>query len=116
MNGSIIAVHGLNGHREKTWTHKDGIFWPKDLLPCKIPNARIMIWGYDANTHSSDRVSAQYLYDHAKVLASDLSLQRRLTNSEKRPILFVAHSLGGIIVKSVRLQTWHLFFATNLPF
>lgn len=30
-----------------TWT-KDGVLWPKKLLPKKIPSARILTYGYDA--------------------------------------------------------------------
>ncbi len=65
---SIVAVHGLNGHREKTWTASNGLLWLRDLLPTKIPNARIMTWGYDANTHSTFPTSVQYINDHATTL------------------------------------------------
>jgi predicted alpha/beta-fold hydrolase len=102
QNGcSIVAVHGLNGHRENTWTSEGGKLWLRDFLPSKISNVRIYSWGYDANTHSGDRVNTQYIYDIAKTLVSDLSLARQLTNTEQRPIIFVAHSLGGLVVKSV---------------
>lgn len=73
----------------------------RDFLPSKIPHARIYSWGYDANTHSRDRVNTQYIYDIAKTLVSDLTIERQVTKTEKRPILFVAHSLGGLVVKSV---------------
>jgi hypothetical protein len=76
---SIVAVHGLNGHRDKTWTAANGVHWLRDLLPTDLPHARIFCWGYDANTHG-DRVSCQYLYDHARSLVADLCLERRLTN------------------------------------
>ncbi|PZC88543.1 hypothetical protein A1F95_10868, partial [Pyrenophora tritici-repentis] len=56
---------------------------------------------YDANTHSGSQVSCQYLFDHARTLVSDLCLERQITETSKRPIIFVAHSLGGIVVKSV---------------
>ncbi len=75
---SIVAVHGLNGHREKTWT-ANNVNWLRDFLPPDIPNARIFSWGYNANTHSTSTISAPYLYDHAKTLVSDLCLKRRLT-------------------------------------
>ncbi|KAF2183413.1 hypothetical protein K469DRAFT_728118 [Zopfia rhizophila CBS 207.26] len=78
---SIIAVHGLNGHRDKTWTASNGVNWLRDLLPQALPNARIITWGYDANTHSGARVSCQYLYDHARSLVADLCLERQLTEA-----------------------------------
>ena len=75
---SVVAVHGLNGHRENTWT-VDGINWLRDFLPLEIQNARILSWGYDANTHSRSQISFEYLYNHAKNLVADLCLERRLT-------------------------------------
>ncbi|KAH8674829.1 hypothetical protein BGZ60DRAFT_344969, partial [Tricladium varicosporioides] len=99
----IVAIHGLNGHREETWTAGNKVNWLRDanMLPNIIPNARIMSWGYDANTHSTKELSAMYLYDHAQKLVSDLSLHRRSDKTNTRPIVFVAHSLGGIVLKSV---------------
>ncbi|KAI1085938.1 P-loop containing nucleoside triphosphate hydrolase protein [Rostrohypoxylon terebratum] len=101
----IVAIHGLNGHREKTWTADNGVHWLRDLLPKDLPTVRILTWGYDANTHASDRVSCQYLYDHALDLVADLTRKRTLTESTERPIIFVAHSLGGIVVKSALIHS-----------
>ncbi|KAA6408178.1 MAG: Kinesin light chain [Lasallia pustulata] len=100
----IVAVHGLNGHHEKTWT-TNNVNWLRDLLPSDIPNARILSWGYDANTHSTSQISGHYLYNHATTLVSDLCLKRRLTKTRTRPIIFVAHSLGGIVVKSALIHS-----------
>lgn len=112
---SIVAVHGLNGHREKTWTASNNVLWLRDLLPQRLNNARVFTWGYDANTHSASRVTAQYLYDHATTLVSDLALERQLTGTQERPIIFVAHNLGGIVVKSVRGVLQSLCFNSNSP-
>ena len=49
MLPSIIFIHGLTGDREKTWTAKGAAApWPQTLLPLKVPNARILTFGYDA--------------------------------------------------------------------
>ncbi|CAM1508710.1 Fc.00g055580.m01.CDS01 [Cosmosporella sp. VM-42] len=101
----IVAVHGLNGHREKTWTAKNGIYWLRDLLPDDVPRARILSWGFDANTHAASGTSGLFLYDHAQTLVSELSRKRKLTNSSQRPIIFIAHSLGGIVVKSALIHS-----------
>lgn len=42
----IIAVHGLGGHRLKTWTSQDGILWLRDWLPRSLPGARVYTYGY----------------------------------------------------------------------
>jgi hypothetical protein len=75
QNRSIVAIHGLNGHREKTWMTNGGVSWLRDLLPHDLLNARILSWGYDANTHSGSRVSCQYLFNHAQTLVSDPVLE-----------------------------------------
>ncbi|KAH9237218.1 hypothetical protein K456DRAFT_1830755, partial [Colletotrichum gloeosporioides 23] len=100
----IVAVHGLNGHREHTWTASGGKHWLRDFLPTDLPDVRVLCWGYDSNTHSTSGVSCHYLYDHARELVADLSRKREVTKSRERPIIFVAHSLGGIVVKSVSVQ------------
>ncbi|CCA75937.1 related to kinesin light chain [Serendipita indica DSM 11827] len=93
----IVAIHGLQGHREKTWTTDDGHLWLRDLLPVDIPNARILAYGYDADTRSRECVSTNTMYLHAKGLAQALSRARK--DHPRRPIIFVAYDLGGIILK-----------------
>ncbi|KAF5548860.1 ankyrin repeat [Fusarium mexicanum] len=91
----IIAVHGLNGKAFKTWT-QDGKLWLADFLPLEIPYARIFTFGYDSRiafTGSASRVD-----DHARNLLERLMAKRRQF-SEKGPLLFICHSLGGIVVK-----------------
>jgi len=89
------------------------------MLPAVIPNARIMSWGYDANTHSTKQLSAMYLYDQAQKLVSDLSLHRRMDKTDTRPIIFVAHSLGGIVLKSALIhsdsaRSKHLYYHKSI--
>ncbi|CCA74555.1 related to kinesin light chain [Serendipita indica DSM 11827] len=93
----IVAIHGLQGHREKSWTTKDGTLWLRDLLPSDLPNARILSYGYDADTHSRECVSTQTMRRHADGLAKALARERK--DAPRRPIIFLAHNLGGIILK-----------------
>lgn len=48
---NIIFVHGLGGHREKTWTYAESnAFWPSWLHNVEwLENTRVMAFGYDAD-------------------------------------------------------------------
>ncbi|KAJ5752545.1 hypothetical protein N7520_009462 [Penicillium odoratum] len=73
---SIVFVHGLTRNRESNWTNKQSkAFWPKQLLPCDLPTARIWTFGYDADIIGALRTaSLNTLRDHGKSLMHDLSL------------------------------------------
>ncbi|KAK3367665.1 hypothetical protein B0H63DRAFT_489599 [Podospora didyma] len=102
----IVAVHGLNGHREGTWTAEASqANWLRDLLPADIPNARILSYGYNSRTHNAENLSLQSIYEHAITLVQDLCTYRRNTKTENRPIIFLAHSLGGILVKNALIHS-----------
>ena len=67
-------MHGLNGHREKSWTdNKRHVLWLQDLLPLHLPKARVLTFGYDADTLKlSSGVSQLSLNDHAASLVAEL--------------------------------------------
>ncbi|KFG80287.1 hypothetical protein MANI_027426 [Metarhizium anisopliae] len=94
----ILFVHGLRGHRENTWKAKDASEpWPQALLPVEIPNARILTFGYDAAvTDVGSMVSQSTIAGHSGNLLSALATHRR-KNATDRPIIFVCHSLGGLV-------------------
>lgn len=100
---SVVLVHGLNGHPKDTWTSKTGdVFWPVDVLPEFLGNSslRILTYGYNANVTSfTDGASKDRIHHHAETLASELYANRSLRASLERPIIFVCHSLGGLVVK-----------------
>ena len=75
----VVAVHGLNGHREKTWTADNGKLWLRDLLPSRLSRARILTYGYDSRTRSSEPLTHQTLYGHATNFASALASYREAT-------------------------------------
>lgn len=74
---SIVAIHGLNGDRDKTWTADNGKNWLRHFLPKDIPNARIFTFGYSAHTHSCSDVSQQSVNEYALNLLGELKDQRK---------------------------------------
>ncbi len=100
-----MFVHGFTGDPLDTWTlnNKKGpsIYWPRDLASKTISDSRILTYGYDTKIRHVARgpVSKKTVYDHAWDLLCSLEARRRNPSERRRPILFIAHSLGGIIVK-----------------
>lgn len=100
----ICFVHGLTGNRDSTWT-ADGESrpWPETLLPQKLDKARILTYGYDAYFIQKGVTGSNRLIDHAANLLHDLTTDRLSSNASNRPLVFVAHSLGGLVCKQAIL-------------
>lgn len=97
----IVAVHGLGEEQTEAWTHPEsGIFWLRDLLPTARLRARILTFGYQADTSSFfGSASSERILQRAITLVAELQADRDLSNAAERPIIFVCHGLGGILVK-----------------
>jgi hypothetical protein len=82
------------------------IFWPRDLLPKAIPPIRVFTYGYDVDIINAFSTAGKAsVYQHAKTLLNDLADVRTSKEENERPIIFVVHSLGGIIVKDALSQS-----------
>ncbi|UKZ76859.1 hypothetical protein TrVFT333_004574 [Trichoderma virens FT-333] len=112
----IIFVHGLGGSSRMTWTkdHNLDNFWPLKFLPHEpeIGDARIMTFGYNAKFKpGSSGSSTISVLDFAKELLYDLKYATDESSPEledlrlgHKPIIFLAHSMGGLIVKEAYMQ------------
>lgn len=70
--------------------------WLRDGLPKDLPGIRTVIYGYDSQVAGSS--SFQRIYDLSRNLVNDLT-SFGFGTSASTPIVFVAHSLGGLILK-----------------
>lgn len=98
----IVAVHGLNGHYQNTWTETTAngeVNWLRDFLPKQMPNARIMSYSYNSAVEFSK--AAAGIKTFAEQLLEDLMARRVTQRERERPIIFICHSLGGIVFKQV---------------
>ena len=80
---SIIFIHGLSGDREKTWTATGASApWPQTLLPSKIPDARILVFGYNGNMPNRGGFhSMNWIKDHASNLLLTIAQYRSKGNA-----------------------------------
>eukprot|EP00250_Pteridium_aquilinum_P020076 c24692_g1_i1 orf=82-3981(+) len=119
----VVFVHGLCGGPFKTWRITDdktsstgkaglvekidadsgrqGTCWPKEWLSNDIPACRLLTVKYKTNlsqwsgtTLPLQEVSAMLL---EQLLAAGVG---------ERPVVFITHSMGGLVVKQMLMQAW----------
>ncbi|KAN0073090.1 Peptidase S8/S53 domain containing protein [Elaphomyces granulatus] len=120
----IVFLHGLRGDIEQTWT-KNGVIWPKVLLRKDVPESRIFLFGFQPSIAHGDVANTE-IQSNAEDLCSNLAAMRSSTKTvsdlripdsyplsplylstdccgaqDNRPIIFIAHSLGGLVAAQV---------------
>ncbi|KAK4446671.1 hypothetical protein QBC34DRAFT_147485 [Podospora aff. communis PSN243] len=105
----IIAISGLGGHAFGSFKERGGKhMWLRDSLPYDLvvdedrkSSARIMTYGYDSVIPGNG--SIQDIEDLATSIHSSL-LGLVTQKTSVKPIIFIAHSLGGLIVKQALIS------------
>ncbi|KAK7215375.1 hypothetical protein V2G26_003378 [Clonostachys chloroleuca] len=103
-HADIIALSGLGSHPFGSWQPRGNdktFMWLRDALPFSIPGVRSFIYGYDSKVLASH--SFQSISDISTGFILALKNGGWNLNS-KKPIIFIAHSLGGIVLKDACVQ------------
>lgn len=91
----VIFIHGLNGDAHKTWRFEDTPSW-QVWMSRALPEANI--WSLEYGLRSSWwRGGSIPLTDRAINVLATLSVDL----GAERPIIFVCHSYGGLLVKQL---------------
>ncbi|CAI6095945.1 unnamed protein product [Clonostachys chloroleuca] len=104
----IVFVHGLHGD-QAPWTSEADVFWPEKLLPGKISDACILSFEYDAAVglfFDEDDEVTDISNDLINELMDHRTEKDKLTKQqqEERPIIFVAHCLGGVVLENALVR------------
>ncbi|XP_029903422.1 protein SERAC1 isoform X2 [Myripristis murdjan] len=121
IKADVLFIHGLLGAAFKTWRQKDRSVveeekeagsredytecWPKSWLAADCPNLRILSVEYD--THLSDWKAKCPAENQRKSLAyrsRELLNKLKSAGVGERPVVWVAHSMGGLLVKKMLLD------------
>ncbi|VDI56079.1 Hypothetical predicted protein [Mytilus galloprovincialis] len=120
INADIVFVHGLLGGPFKTWRQQDrkgpgadkssdgtesvkkGTYtfcWPKDWLAKDCGNIRILSVEYD--TDLSTWNANRKVWRGLTVRASSILQKLKKADIGSRPIIWVGHSMGGLLIKQI---------------
>uniref|UniRef100_A0A8C7D6N2 Protein SERAC1 n=1 Tax=Oncorhynchus kisutch TaxID=8019 RepID=A0A8C7D6N2_ONCKI len=121
IKADVLFVHGLLGAAFKTWRQKDcdpteeekaeGVSedytecWPKSWLAADCPNLRVLSVEYD--THLSDwRAKCPVENQRMSLAYRSRELLKKLKSAGvgDRPVVWVSHSMGGLLVKKMLLD------------
>ncbi|KAL6900028.1 hypothetical protein GGI43DRAFT_406131 [Trichoderma evansii] len=97
VTADIIAITGLDGHAYGSWRGKGnlGRMWLRHFLSQDLPYCRTMSYGY--NSKLSTR-GVDTIMDYSRGLMDALKKIRNTDELRQRPLFFIAHSFGGIIL------------------
>ncbi|XP_044024384.1 protein SERAC1 isoform X2 [Siniperca chuatsi] len=121
IKADVLFIHGILGAAFKTWRQKDRSMleeekeaesrddytecWPKSWLAADCPNLRVLSVEYDS--HLSDWMAQCPAENQRKSLAyrsQELLKKLKLAGVGERPVVWVAHSMGGLLVKKMLLD------------
>ncbi|KAF2476744.1 uncharacterized protein BDR25DRAFT_209934, partial [Lindgomyces ingoldianus] len=109
----IIAIHGIGAHPDDSWCKNVGtaenpqwVNWLKEenMLPAVAPNARIMRYGYQSQWFGEGAMR-----QNASTVAQRLLLALRRGREEYpyRPLVFITHCFGGLVVLKALVDARH---------
>ncbi len=111
-NRLIVFVHGFTGDSRETWTNtRSGEFWP-DLVAADetFDDADVFVFGFDSTLFGSP-LSPDQLADNLRLRLTGEGIPDRYGE-----VVFIAHSMGGIVVRAFLLRYQEELFKAPLVF
>ena len=102
----VVFIHGINGDPVETWDNEDQkFFWPRELAEDPdFTNADVLSFGYESECGPSLNIREIATHLHT-------TLEAAIAKIPYRSLSFVAHSMGGLVVREfilTHLQKLHV--------
>ncbi|KAA8899102.1 hypothetical protein FN846DRAFT_782513 [Sphaerosporella brunnea] len=101
----VIAVSGLSSHAFGSWKSPQNshVMWLRDILQLDFPDFRVLTWGYESDLR--DGTNDSTIADFSRQLLTAVHTARDDDSEGKtRPVVFVGHDLGGLIIKHALVE------------
>ncbi|PVH69817.1 hypothetical protein DL98DRAFT_438247, partial [Cadophora sp. DSE1049] len=97
---SVFAIHGLGSNPSSAWRYRGNgtdVHWLKDILPKQENLNQIRVTTLNHQTRWDSHVPDISFSTHAEKMLGEIERINQLQGN--RPIIFIAHSFGGLLLK-----------------
>ncbi|KAK0716193.1 hypothetical protein B0H67DRAFT_645841 [Lasiosphaeris hirsuta] len=100
----IIAITGMDGHAYGSWMSREGHgdMWLRNFLSRDFPYCRTMIYGYESKLLATN---INELQEYGRLFLTEIEKIRDNIDLQQRPLIFICHSYGGIILSYSLVQS-----------
>ncbi|XP_020623768.1 protein SERAC1-like [Orbicella faveolata] len=113
VDADVVFVHGLRGGPFMTWRQQEEKdvkqsgtdCWPKSWLVRDVPNIRVLMVEYDTSlSHWVSQCPQEPETRSLMYRSEEIRRKLRKAGVGKRPVIWVVHSMGGLLVKQLLLD------------
>lgn len=109
----VVFVHGLGSDAREAWTASNGHYWPQAVAE---NDGRLKVWTVGYPAAAVDWFSDGSNQPDLETLSQQFLLRLHDAGLGRRPSVWVAHSLGGLLTKLILMESARREVASRYEF